>query len=375
MSRRAILFSMLCLLVLISIIGCSSKGSSDTPSPADSSVVSKQGPVDGSADEQVAGEAHGEAEAQATATDEDKGDTMVDNPQIQIVDGNFSLTDYRDKVGKIFEFEVVGTNSGSVWGTDIYTDDSILGLAAVHAGVLKVGERGRVRIAILAGQSSYEGTHKNGITSGGWGNWHGSYQFIDNSLLGIIPSPPATTDTNLNEALINLINNTKSINEMYYEYEMRDGTTEVKGAIWLKGQKIKQQMSVEGETTLFYINFEDEVAYMYQSATNIATKLDLDSMWLPSGQNTAEYISSLDPTTTKVLESTIYNNQQCLVISTVDKGDEVKHWISLENGLPLKLEAVYDGVLTIIEFKNISFDTISEDIFNLPEGAEIKNTF
>ena len=36
--------------------------------------------------------------------------------------------------------EVTGSSQGTVWGTDLYTDDSSIPAAAVHAGVLKDGE-------------------------------------------------------------------------------------------------------------------------------------------------------------------------------------------------------------------------------------------
>jgi len=42
-------------------------------------------------------------------------------------------------------------DGGNAWGTGIYSDDSDLGVAAVHAGILKVGETKTVKITILPG--------------------------------------------------------------------------------------------------------------------------------------------------------------------------------------------------------------------------------
>src|SRR5206468_3372559 len=53
--------------------------------------------------------------------------------------------------GKEALFEVVGSNDGTIWGTDVYTADSPLGKAAVHAGLLRPGERGVVRATIVSG--------------------------------------------------------------------------------------------------------------------------------------------------------------------------------------------------------------------------------
>jgi hypothetical protein len=87
-----------------------------------------------------------------------------------------TLTAFRGQQGKSFYFEVTGGNVGSVWGTDIYTDDSTLAAAAVHAGVLQVGQKGIVKVTVLPGEMSYLGTTRNGITTANWPAWQGSYK-------------------------------------------------------------------------------------------------------------------------------------------------------------------------------------------------------
>ena len=87
-----------------------------------------------------------------------------------------TLTAYRGKNDEVFYFKVTGTINGSVYGSEVYTDDSTLATAAVHAGVLKDGEMGIVKVTIVEGQNSYEGTTENEVTSNGYGQWHGSYK-------------------------------------------------------------------------------------------------------------------------------------------------------------------------------------------------------
>jgi len=87
-----------------------------------------------------------------------------------------TLMGYRREVGKSFLFEVTGSNAGGIWGTGVYTDDSDLAKAAVHAGILAVGQKGVVKVTILPGQASYDRTTSNTVTSGWWGNWSGSYR-------------------------------------------------------------------------------------------------------------------------------------------------------------------------------------------------------
>jgi hypothetical protein len=80
------------------------------------------------------------------------------------------------EVGDYFYFEVTGSNRGVVWGTDVYTADSLLAAAAVHAGVLRAGETALVKVTILAGEAQYEGTERNGITTQNFGTFPRSFR-------------------------------------------------------------------------------------------------------------------------------------------------------------------------------------------------------
>jgi hypothetical protein len=66
--------------------------------------------------------------------------------------------------------------SGSVWGTDIYTQDSSICRAAVHAGVIAVGG-GSVTAKAASGCKSYGGTSRGGVQSSDWGEYDASFYF------------------------------------------------------------------------------------------------------------------------------------------------------------------------------------------------------
>ncbi len=86
-----------------------------------------------------------------------------------------NLTAFRDRIGQTHTFRVTGQSNGSIWGNGIYTDDSTLGTVAVHAGLLRDGQRGVVKVTILPGQDHYDGSSANGITSSSYEIWQGSY--------------------------------------------------------------------------------------------------------------------------------------------------------------------------------------------------------
>jgi LCCL domain len=82
----------------------------------------------------------------------------------------------RGQNGKVFLFEVTGANGGTVWGTDIYTDDSSLAAACVHAGLLQVGQKGAIKVTILPGENAYQGSTRNGVATHNWNAWGGSFK-------------------------------------------------------------------------------------------------------------------------------------------------------------------------------------------------------
>ncbi len=94
------------------------------------------------------------------------------------------LVAQRDRVGTTFDMNVVGSAMGSVWGSGIYTDDSSVEAAAVHAGVLKPGQAGTVHVTILPGQQQYVRSLANGVSSNAYGAWPGSFAFAGTSASG-----------------------------------------------------------------------------------------------------------------------------------------------------------------------------------------------
>jgi LCCL domain len=70
-----------------------------------------------------------------------------------------------DVIGAVFYFRVTGLSEGQVWGTDTYTRDSVLGAAAVHAGLVKPGAARVLRVTIVPALKNYLGTTRNGVTT------------------------------------------------------------------------------------------------------------------------------------------------------------------------------------------------------------------
>jgi hypothetical protein len=89
-----------------------------------------------------------------------------------------NLSEYSEAMGQTLRFDVTGSTEGVVWGDGVYTLDSTLAAAAVHAGVLQRGQHGIVTIQIVGGQDEYPAMQRNGILSREYGPWSVSYQFV-----------------------------------------------------------------------------------------------------------------------------------------------------------------------------------------------------
>jgi len=85
-----------------------------------------------------------------------------------------NATVLRGEFGTQLDVEVTGRTTGSVWGSDVYTDDSDIPTAAVHAGLLKPGEKGTITITIVKSPERYTGSLRNSVTTQSWGQGHPS---------------------------------------------------------------------------------------------------------------------------------------------------------------------------------------------------------
>jgi hypothetical protein len=111
-----------------------------------------------------------------------RGLRSLDAPELEVVTKNVlpdpgNLSNYAQQTNQTFRFRVTGSTSGSLYGTDYYTTDSTLAVAAVHAGVLKPGQAGIVKVTILPPQQSFTGSLRHGITSSSWGSYPAAYRF------------------------------------------------------------------------------------------------------------------------------------------------------------------------------------------------------
>jgi hypothetical protein len=79
-------------------------------------------------------------------------------------------------IGANYYFRVRGDTEGQVWGTDIYTGDSLLSVAAVHAGLVKPGETAVVKVTVVAPLQKYPGSIRNNVKTHDFGRYGSAYK-------------------------------------------------------------------------------------------------------------------------------------------------------------------------------------------------------
>lgn len=118
-----------------------------------------------------------------TAITSEEGSTTSSVPSVLPISWSFSPGQYRGKNGQQYTIKCLPNGETStVFGTDIYTDDSSVCSAAVHEGLISIASGGIVTIEIRPGQDAYVGSERNGIKSGDFNNrWSGSFVFVRNA--------------------------------------------------------------------------------------------------------------------------------------------------------------------------------------------------
>jgi len=87
-----------------------------------------------------------------------------------------NMVNFQNEVGKTFVFKVTANASGSLWGTDLYTTDSTLATAVIHAGLLQPGQTGVVKVTVVASPNVFVGSTRNGVTSSPYQQYPAAYR-------------------------------------------------------------------------------------------------------------------------------------------------------------------------------------------------------
>jgi hypothetical protein len=112
------------------------------------------------------------------------GQTVASAPAPTAIPWNRNAESYRQGQKMTLSCQPYGT-PGTVWGSDIYTSDSSVCTAAVHAGLITFEQGGAFVLEAGPGMASYRGTQRNGVTTQSWAEFGASFM-----LSPYVPPPP-----------------------------------------------------------------------------------------------------------------------------------------------------------------------------------------
>lgn len=91
-------------------------------------------------------------------------------------DAPVNMVELAQPVGSTYYFRVTGQAEGMCWGTDVYTGDSMVAVAAVHAGLVKPGDSAIVKVVSVAPPVTFSGSARHGVTSHDFGRYGSAYR-------------------------------------------------------------------------------------------------------------------------------------------------------------------------------------------------------
>jgi hypothetical protein len=113
---------------------------------------------------------------EATPKKEQTNTNNDDADDITPIDWETNATGFKNDVGMIYKFQCPESGTEhTIWGNDIYTTDSSICTAAVHAGVISLAEGGTVTLEYRPGRLTYGSTTRNGIKSSTFGQYDRSF--------------------------------------------------------------------------------------------------------------------------------------------------------------------------------------------------------
>lgn len=138
--------------------------------------------------------------------------------------------------------------------------------------------------------------------------------------------------------------------------------------VWLKKNKMRTEMTIEGQTTVNLIDMDAKTMYTYMPAQNLAIKMDFAKEAPESPIESTESIEKYKPV---VIGTETIDGKVCSVIEYTVEGVKTKSWIWKEKGFLVRMEVTTSEGKTIIEYKNIEFVDIPNSMFELPAGVQV----
>jgi len=144
-------------------------------------------------------------------------------------------------------------------------------------------------------------------------------------------------------------------------YVKTTGEDDVKGKIFVKGNKIRQEVTEEGDTQIMIIRPDKNVTWMITPGEKMYMEIPYESdsqsvePWTPEKEKSAKYLG----------EETV-NGHAAKKYEIVEEGEKVTYWVSKKLNFPVKIE----DSESVMEYRNIKEGSVADSHFEVPSGYE-----
>jgi outer membrane lipoprotein-sorting protein len=133
--------------------------------------------------------------------------------------------------------------------------------------------------------------------------------------------------------------------------------------VWFKGDKMRTEMNDEGETIITILDNNARTMYVYYESTGMVMVMNYQPQ--ESALDETRGITDYNPV---ILGTETYDGKECMVIQYTIEGATIKMWIWKQYGFPIKVETTSSRGTYIIEYRNVVFNSVTDDVFVLPSG-------
>ncbi|MDD5626058.1 MAG: DUF4412 domain-containing protein [Patescibacteria group bacterium] len=175
-----------------------------------------------------------------------------------------------------------------------------------------------------------------------------------------------TNNQSVTETLDDILGRGMGISSVKYDLIMTtQGAPSTTSKVWLKKNKMRTEATMGGQTIISLMDTEAQTIYTYMPAQNMAMKSDF------SGGAPLSPTSNIEEYKPKTIGTETIDGKICSIVEYNAQGENTKSWIWKEKGLPIKIEMTAPEGKTTMEYKNIEFVDIPDNMFELPAGVKI----
>ncbi|MCK4554402.1 DUF4412 domain-containing protein [Candidatus Parcubacteria bacterium] len=174
------------------------------------------------------------------------------------------------------------------------------------------------------------------------------------------------------ESLTEILSKAKSIISFKYDIiVIVPGQAAMAQKMWIKQNKMRMEMTMEGRNMVYLTDSDKQTAYMYMPAQNMAMKMNFGKAHETVGESPTEQSGSVTQYNPATIGSEVLDGKSCLVAEYTADGTKVKMWVWTKYGLPIKTESTTAQGASVVELKNIELGDIADSMFELPADVRI----